>query len=110
MILKAGTILVTAYGEYSDRGTDEPVVVVRDFDPKEVEKLYRKAIGAAGYAEPSGFTGWLHLHNYITDLPCASWYLGAYGLEPQPVGGHLEPIMGEALVAIAKMEASHRKE
>jgi len=87
MIIKAGTILTTESGEYSDFGYDGPFVVLKDLDQKTVTVDYikqHKPKHPTDMPDKWGFLNYLSVNKYISeDLPKCAWYLGGYEFEPQ---------------------------
>ena len=87
MIIKAGTILTTERGIYSDFSYDGPFVVLKDFDQKAVADDYvnqHKPQYSIDRPDKWGFLNYLSVNGYIgEDFPKYAWYLGEYYFEPQ---------------------------
>lgn len=81
--IKAGTMLSFSGGEYSDRWTNGPFSVLRDFDQAAVIEEYKSAfVKRNEWDAPDeyGFGDFLIRAGYIEDVPESyCWYVGAYG-------------------------------
>lgn len=88
--IEAGTILSFSGGSYSDKWTNGPFEVLRDFDQSEVVSAY-----AASYAgqrdnwdeaiegDEHGLIAFLTINGYIRDVPMSyNWYTGNYDFDP----------------------------
>lgn len=88
MRIKAGTVLVTTSGEYSDYRYNGPFRVLRDFDQAEVAETFRdewRSTPRDEWDRPSehDFVAWACANGFIEDLDNTwEWYLGSYGFEP----------------------------
>ncbi|RWX22160.1 hypothetical protein EHH54_39395 [Rhizobium leguminosarum] len=81
-----GTMLSFSGGEWSDKWTNGPFEVIKEFDQQETVDAFRAQFQPEDEwdkPDESEFAAWLTLNNFIRDVPRSyNWYMGGYDFEP----------------------------